>query len=142
MEKLTFASLRLRSNQMQGIGPTKAPPIDHAFDPELVPTADGDPSEADTCDLAFCAHGEEEEFIPSLDGNGVTVSPQAARSTARAMILRGIQQRLEAAERLRAIPEGDLEAVRKHRMTMLWHQGCDIDDLTSRSIVTDSNVWN
>jgi hypothetical protein len=124
--------------------PAKAasPPADHAFAPKLGPTADADPSEADTCDLAFCAHGEEDEFSPSLDGNGATVSPQAAQSTARAMILRGMQQRLETAERLRTIPEGYLEAVQRHHLTMLWRQGCDIDDLTSRSIVTDSDVWN
>ncbi|KAK4949299.1 hypothetical protein LTR10_011916 [Elasticomyces elasticus] len=118
------------------------PPIDHVFAPKLGPTAYADPSEANTCDQAFRAHGEE-EFNSSLDGNGATASPQATQSTARAKRLRDIpQQRLEAAERLRTIPEGYLEAVQKHHLTMLWHQGCDIDDLTSRSIVTDSDVWN
>ncbi|KAK5686943.1 hypothetical protein LTS10_001079 [Elasticomyces elasticus] len=115
-------------------------PVDHVFAPKLGPTAYADPSEANTCDLAFRAHGKE-EFNSSLDGNGATASPQATQSIARAKRLRDIQQQFEAVPEGRVLA-GYLELVQAHRLTMLWHQGCDTDDLTSRSVVTDSDVWN
>ncbi|KAK5746701.1 hypothetical protein LTR17_000718 [Elasticomyces elasticus] len=108
--------------------------FDHAFDPKLVLTADADASEADTCDLAFCAHDQEQEFDDSLDD----VPPEAAQSTDRAKRLRDIQQQLGAVPE-GCIPAGYLGLVQAHRLTMLWHQGCETDALTSRSNVTDSD---